>query len=53
MLDESLFYYLHEPELCAPLPEHVVDVIKTITITEIPERTALMTQLDYLSTGFQ
>jgi hypothetical protein len=53
MFDESLFYDPCEPALRAPLPEHVEEIIRAITITEIPESTAWMTQLDDLSTCLQ
>jgi hypothetical protein len=48
--DESLFYNPREPALCAPLPKNVEEIIEAITITEIPESTALITQLDDIST---
>jgi hypothetical protein len=41
--DESLFYDPKELDLCAPIPEHVEEIIRAITITEIPESTAWMT----------
>jgi hypothetical protein len=52
-LDELLFYNPRVPDLCAPLPEHVEEVIKAISITEFPESTRWITQLDELSTGIQ
>jgi hypothetical protein len=36
---ELLFYHARDPRLRAPLPEHVEEVIKAISITEIPEST--------------
>jgi hypothetical protein len=51
--DESLFYDPKEPNLRALIPKHVEQIIGAITITEIAESTAWMTQLDDLSSSFQ
>jgi hypothetical protein len=53
IFDKTLFYDPKEPDLWAPVAEHVEEIIKSISLISIPESTALVMQLDNISSSLQ